>query len=161
MSVCFSAFSIVNCELLTDLLCTTPDRSAALQTMPRGRYYQLKRMQLLLNNQSEDCLFLNIYVPSEGNHSSSPHIQAYYHRHHQRSTIPRSTLHPTSRLPVTWLSHPAIRSRIAIFNRMYLIALSLIEFPVGWKSCFFFVFFFLLFCVCVRLVAVATNSAIR
>lgn len=43
------------------------DRSAILQTMPRGRYYQLKRMQLLLNNQSEDCLYLNVYVPSGGN----------------------------------------------------------------------------------------------
>lgn len=34
--------------------------------MPRARYYQLKRMQLMLANQSEDCLFLNIYAPSEG-----------------------------------------------------------------------------------------------
>ncbi|EFX88148.1 hypothetical protein DAPPUDRAFT_311742 [Daphnia pulex] len=34
--------------------------------MPRARYYQLKRMQLLLANQSEDCLYLNVYAPSEG-----------------------------------------------------------------------------------------------
>jgi hypothetical protein len=41
-------------------------RSASLESMPRARYYQLKRMQLMLANQSEDCLFLNIYAPSEG-----------------------------------------------------------------------------------------------
>lgn len=34
--------------------------------MPRARYYQLKRMQLMLANQSEDCLYLNVYAPSEG-----------------------------------------------------------------------------------------------
>lgn len=41
-------------------------RTASLETMPRARYYQLKRMQLMLANQSEDCLYLNIYAPSEG-----------------------------------------------------------------------------------------------
>lgn len=34
--------------------------------MPRARYYQLRRMQILLANQSEDCLYLNVYAPSEG-----------------------------------------------------------------------------------------------
>nr|CAH0103200.1 unnamed protein product [Daphnia galeata] len=47
------------------------NRSASLEWMPRARYYQLKRMQLMLANQSEDCLFLNIYAPSEGFSSSS------------------------------------------------------------------------------------------
>ncbi|XP_046449417.1 neuroligin-4, Y-linked-like [Daphnia pulex] len=42
------------------------NRTASLETMPRARYYQLKRMQLLLANQSEDCLYLNVYAPSEG-----------------------------------------------------------------------------------------------
>lgn len=41
-------------------------RTASLETMPRARYYQLKRMQLMLANQSEDCLYLNVYAPSEG-----------------------------------------------------------------------------------------------
>ena len=40
--------------------------TASLETMPRARYYQLKRMLQLLGNQSEDCLYLNIYAPSEG-----------------------------------------------------------------------------------------------
>ncbi|KAI9563146.1 hypothetical protein GHT06_010604 [Daphnia sinensis] len=42
------------------------NRTASLETMPRARYYQLKRMQLMLANQSEDCLYLNVYAPSEG-----------------------------------------------------------------------------------------------
>ena len=58
-----------NIELFIDLI----DRSATLQTMPRGRYYQLKRMQLLLTNQSEDCLYLNVYAPSEGTKKKIPH----------------------------------------------------------------------------------------
>lgn len=41
-------------------------RTASLQTMPRARYYQLKRMQAALVNQSEDCLYLNLYAPNEG-----------------------------------------------------------------------------------------------
>jgi neuroligin len=42
------------------------NRSAALLTMPRGRYNHLKRLIPLLANQSEDCLFLNLYVPGSG-----------------------------------------------------------------------------------------------
>lgn len=42
------------------------NRSAALLTMPRGRYHHLKRLIPLLANQSEDCLFLNLYVPGSG-----------------------------------------------------------------------------------------------
>jgi Carboxylesterase family len=41
-------------------------RTAALQSLPRSRYFQLRRMQLLLANQSEDCLYLNVYAPPEG-----------------------------------------------------------------------------------------------
>ncbi|XP_018576161.1 neuroligin-2-like [Anoplophora glabripennis] len=39
------------------------NRTAALQFMPKGRYQYLKKLVPLLVNQSEDCLFLNIYVP--------------------------------------------------------------------------------------------------
>ena len=42
------------------------NRSAALLVMPRGRYHHLKRLIPLLANQSEDCLFLNLYVPGSG-----------------------------------------------------------------------------------------------
>ncbi|ODN05794.1 Neuroligin-4, Y-linked [Orchesella cincta] len=35
----------------------------ALKWMPRGRLSQLKRLFPFLSNQSEDCLYLNIYVP--------------------------------------------------------------------------------------------------
>ncbi|XP_060517495.1 neuroligin-4, Y-linked-like [Cylas formicarius] len=43
------------------------NKTAALQTMPRGRYQYLKKLVPLLVNQSEDCLFLNVYVPGSGN----------------------------------------------------------------------------------------------
>ncbi|RZC33173.1 COesterase domain containing protein [Asbolus verrucosus] len=42
------------------------NRTAALQSMPKGRYQYLKKLVPLLVNQSEDCLFLNIYVPGSG-----------------------------------------------------------------------------------------------
>lgn len=40
--------------------------TAALQIMPKGRYLYLKKLIPLLANQSEDCLFMNIYVPGSG-----------------------------------------------------------------------------------------------
>ncbi|XP_049788637.1 neuroligin-4, X-linked-like [Schistocerca nitens] len=44
----------------------TPDisnRSDALLRFPRGRLRQLELLLPLLANQSEDCLYLNLYVP--------------------------------------------------------------------------------------------------
>ncbi len=38
----------------------------ALFDMPRGRLAQLRRILPLLANQSEDCLYLNLYVPRSG-----------------------------------------------------------------------------------------------
>lgn len=38
----------------------------ALLEMPRGRLAQLRRMKPLLSNYSEDCLYLNMFVPREG-----------------------------------------------------------------------------------------------
>jgi neuroligin len=37
-----------------------------LKRMPRGKLAQLKRLAPFLKNQSEDCLYLNIYVPLSG-----------------------------------------------------------------------------------------------
>ncbi|XP_060802577.1 neuroligin-1 [Amyelois transitella] len=42
------------------------NRSAALSKMPLGLYNELKASAPLLANQSEDCLYLNIYVPGSG-----------------------------------------------------------------------------------------------
>ncbi|KAH0820053.1 hypothetical protein GEV33_002738 [Tenebrio molitor] len=42
------------------------NKTAALLYMPKGRYQYLKKLVPLLVNQSEDCLFLNIYVPGSG-----------------------------------------------------------------------------------------------
>lgn len=54
------------------------NRTAALTYMPKGRYHYLKKFVPLLVNQSEDCLFLNIYVPGSGKshfnyQSNTPH----------------------------------------------------------------------------------------
>ncbi|XP_045472244.1 neuroligin-1-like [Harmonia axyridis] len=43
------------------------NRTAALQHMPKGRYNFLKKLLPLLEKQSEDCLFLNMYIPGSGN----------------------------------------------------------------------------------------------
>jgi len=40
--------------------------TAALSQMPLGRYQQLKKMIVFLVNQSENCLFLNLYIPGSG-----------------------------------------------------------------------------------------------
>ncbi|XP_039281384.1 neuroligin-4, X-linked-like, partial [Nilaparvata lugens] len=45
------------------------NRSEALLRLPRGRLAHLERLLPLLLNQSEDCLYLNIYVPRTGSPS--------------------------------------------------------------------------------------------
>ncbi|XP_012257113.1 neuroligin-4, X-linked-like [Athalia rosae] len=42
------------------------NRTIALAAMPQGRFFQLKRLLPFLANQSEDCLFLNLYIPGSG-----------------------------------------------------------------------------------------------
>ncbi|XP_046386327.1 neuroligin-4, X-linked-like [Ischnura elegans] len=56
------------------------NRTAALAMMPRGRYLRLRRTLPLLTNQSEDCLFLNIYVPGGGstNKRSTSYAVMFY-----------------------------------------------------------------------------------
>lgn len=44
-----------------------PTGPEALLEVPRGRLSQLRRLIPLLANQSEDCLYLNLYVPRPGN----------------------------------------------------------------------------------------------
>ncbi|XP_037924223.1 neuroligin-4, Y-linked isoform X2 [Hermetia illucens] len=48
------------------------NETAALERMPRGRLEYLKRLIPYLRNQSEDCLYLNIYAPIQvGSRDSS------------------------------------------------------------------------------------------
>lgn len=42
------------------------NETEALTKMPLGRFQYLKRLLPYLTNQSEDCLYLNIYVPLSG-----------------------------------------------------------------------------------------------
>ncbi|KAK6623346.1 hypothetical protein RUM43_009198 [Polyplax serrata] len=42
------------------------NKTVAFMSMPRGRYLQLQKLVPLLQNQSEDCLYLNLYVPGSG-----------------------------------------------------------------------------------------------
>ncbi|NP_001139211.1 neuroligin 5 [Apis mellifera] len=55
--------------------------TAALLQMPLGRYQQLKRLYMFLTNQSEDCLFLNLYIPGSGSRGlEAPYaVMAYVH----------------------------------------------------------------------------------
>ncbi|CAH1956404.1 unnamed protein product [Acanthoscelides obtectus] len=46
------------------------NETAALERMPKGRLEYLKRLLPLLRNQSEDCLYLNIYAPAQGQYKS-------------------------------------------------------------------------------------------
>ncbi|CAB0005598.1 unnamed protein product, partial [Nesidiocoris tenuis] len=47
------------------------NKTAALQFMPKNRYAFLKRLAPMLANQTEDCLYLNIYVPGSGSANQS------------------------------------------------------------------------------------------
>lgn len=44
----------------------TPTGPEALLEIPRERLAQIRRLLPLLANQSEDCLYLNLYVPRTG-----------------------------------------------------------------------------------------------
>jgi len=56
------AFSPVCPQRLPDIA----NRSEALLRIPRARLVFLERLLPLLANQSEDCLYMNIYVPQGG-----------------------------------------------------------------------------------------------
>ncbi|KAG5679901.1 hypothetical protein PVAND_009437 [Polypedilum vanderplanki] len=69
-------FSAVCPQRLPDI----SNETEALERMPKGRYEYLKRLLPYLQNQSEDCLYLNIYAPiqagsrgdSSGNGNANP-----------------------------------------------------------------------------------------
>ncbi|XP_063241609.1 neuroligin-2-like [Bacillus rossius redtenbacheri] len=56
------------------------DEEAALARMPRGRLEQIRRLLPFLREQSEDCLYLNVYAPrqDEGSQTLYP-VVVYIH----------------------------------------------------------------------------------
>lgn len=57
------------------------NETGALEKMPKGRLEYLKRLLPFLQNQSEDCLYLNVFSPAHGMYRisffSSHHWQKY------------------------------------------------------------------------------------
>ncbi|CAB3381900.1 Hypothetical predicted protein [Cloeon dipterum] len=49
----------------------------ALKAMSAGRYHYLKRLLPYLRNQSEDCLYLNIYAPSSSQANAARNLPKY------------------------------------------------------------------------------------
>ena len=46
------------------------NETGALEKMPKGRLEYLKRLLPFLQNQSEDCLYLNVFSPAHGMYPS-------------------------------------------------------------------------------------------
>ncbi|CAG4989631.1 unnamed protein product [Colias eurytheme] len=58
-------FSPVCPQVLPDIR----NETAVLKRISKGRLEYLKRILPFLTNQSEDCLYLNIYAPAQGNYN--------------------------------------------------------------------------------------------
>ncbi|XP_044267603.1 neuroligin-4, X-linked-like isoform X1 [Tribolium madens] len=55
------------------------NETAALEKMPKGRLEYLKRLLPYLKNQSEDCLYLNIYAPAQVSNEARHPVIVYIH----------------------------------------------------------------------------------
>ncbi|XP_066143769.1 neuroligin-4, X-linked-like [Euwallacea fornicatus] len=55
------------------------NETAALEKMPKGRLEYLKRLLPLLRNQSEDCLYLNIFSPAQVSGETRHPVIVYIH----------------------------------------------------------------------------------
>jgi len=54
------------------------NETLALKRMPKGRVEYLKRLLPYLQNQSEDCLYLNIYAPAQGKIPSCAILKGFH-----------------------------------------------------------------------------------
>ncbi|XP_050302601.1 neuroligin-4, Y-linked-like [Anthonomus grandis grandis] len=55
------------------------NETAALEKMPKGRLEYLKRLLPLLKNQSEDCLYLNVFSPAQVSGDVKHPVLVYIH----------------------------------------------------------------------------------
>lgn len=63
------------------------DETAALKTMARGRVQYLRRLLPYLQNQSEDCLYLNVYAPAQGEISFGGPVKRVFGRENVGITV--------------------------------------------------------------------------
>ena len=54
------------------------NESIALQVMGQGRLKALQQIIPKLKNQSEDCLYLNVYAPIKGKNNTKIRLETYY-----------------------------------------------------------------------------------
>lgn len=66
LDFCFVSFYFRVGQVCPQRLPDISNETAALDRMPKGRLEYLRRLLPLLQNQSEDCLYLNIYSPIQG-----------------------------------------------------------------------------------------------
>ena len=96
-------FAPVCPQLLPELT----NRPASLASLSEGRLAAVRRSVLLLQDQSEDCLYLNVYAPAAGQSLQSEptkitnirNIRNIFSRTHQLPATGRS-LHTRGQLPV-------------------------------------------------------------